>query len=122
MRMTRLMKTLMLGTAFVTTGLITTACSQAEKAAEKTIDKAADTMKETTQKMAHKVINYDTPGQTNDDHLYLEEVLGEQALSEVNGWNERTLARLTADPRFETMQADALEILNSKDNSPKTIY
>jgi len=58
------------------------------------------------------VIDYTTPGQTNEDHLYLEEVLGEKALAEVGRWNERSLARLTADPRFEKMKADAAR--NSK--------
>ena len=122
MRMTRLMKTFMLGTALSVTGLALTACSQAENAADKAVEKAADTMKDTAQKMTRKVMTYDTPGQTNDDHIYLEEVLGEKALAEVNGWNARTLKRLTADTRFETMQADALEILNSKDKIPYVSY
>ena len=121
MRMTRFMTALLLGTA-----LIGSACSQAEKMTENTADKMADkmhnTMKETAQTMTRKVINYDTPGQTNDDHLYLEEVLGEKALGEVGAWNERTLERLTSDPRFATMQADALEILNSKDKIPYVSY
>lgn len=64
---------------------------------------------------AQSMIAYKTPGQTNEDHFYLEEVLGERALSEVESWNERTLNRLTSDPRFAKMQSDALEILNSKD-------
>lgn len=57
-------------------------------------------------------------GKSDADHLYLEEVLGEKALGEVRGWNERSLARLTSDPRFAKMEADALEILNSKDKIP----
>lgn len=64
---------------------------------------------------AKSMIKYTTPGQTNEDHLYLEEVLGERALGEVQSWNERTLNRLTSDPRFAKMETDALEILNSKD-------
>jgi prolyl oligopeptidase len=59
-----------------------------------------------------------TPAVTDDDHLYLEEVLGERALGEVRAWNERSLARLTSDPRFAAMEADALKILNSKDKIP----
>ena len=50
----------------------------------------------------------------DEDHLYLEEVLGEEALDQVKTWNERSLDHLMADPRFEEMQAEALEILNSK--------
>jgi prolyl oligopeptidase len=61
-------------------------------------------------------------GQNDADHLYLEEVLGEQALTEVKGWNERTLNRLTADPRFAILEAEALEILNSKDKIPYVSY
>jgi prolyl oligopeptidase len=64
-----------------------------------------------------------TSQETNDaDHLYLEDVLGEKALTEVKGWNERSLARLTADPRFAKMEADALQILNSKDKIPYASY
>jgi prolyl oligopeptidase len=64
------------------------------------------------------VTDYTTPGQTNDDHLYLEEVLGDRAITEVKGWNERTLKRLTSDPRFAKFEANALTILNSKDKIP----
>lgn len=68
------------------------------------------------------MLTYDTPGQTNEDHLYLEEVLGDKALAEVKRWNTRTLERLEADPRFAQMQAEALEILNSKDKIPYVSY
>ena len=71
---------------------------------------------------AYKMISYDTPGQTDDDHLYLEEVLGDKALDEVKGWNKSTLDRLMADPRFTAMQAEALEILQSKDKIPYVSY
>ena len=60
---------------------------------------------------------------SNDaDHLYLEEVLGDKALGEVRAWNARSLQRLTGDPRFAKMEADALEILNSKDKIPYVSY
>jgi len=75
-------------------------------------------MKETTAKM----IEYKTAGQTDEDHLYLEEVLGETALDEVKSWNKRSLARLTSDPRFAEMEAQALEILQSKDKIPYVSY
>ncbi len=67
---------------------------------------------------ASTMIDYTTPGQTNDDHLYLEEVLGEKAIAEVKAWNERSLKRLISDPRYAKMEADALAILNSKDKIP----
>ena len=117
MHVTALKIALLMGTA-----LTFAACSQADKIAGETQDKISTKMKESTNKIVHKVIDYTTPGQTNEDHLYLEEVLGEKALAEVGRWNERSLARLTADPRFEKMKADALEILNSKDKIPYVSY
>ena len=69
-----------------------------------------------------KPIGYTTPGQTNSDHLYLEEVLGEQALTDVKNWNARTLKRLMADPLFEKMNNEVLDIVNSKDKIPYVSY
>ncbi len=71
---------------------------------------------------ASNMIEYNVPGQTNEDHLYLEEVLGEKAIAEVKTWNERTLNRLTGDPRFAVLEGQALEILNSKDKIPYVSY
>ena len=71
---------------------------------------------------AYEMIEYTTAGQTDEDHLYLEEVLGETALNEVKGWNKRTLDRLKSDPRYDTFYNDALEILNSKDKIPYVSY
>ncbi len=71
---------------------------------------------------ASNMIEYNIPGQTNEDHLYLEEVLGERAIAEVKAWNERSLSRLTADPRFAELEGYALEILNSKDKIPYVSY
>ena len=121
-------KFLALGTALTLSWAGLTACSETnterkERATgmvEASKDKASATLGQT--KVNYKTINYTTPGQTNDDHLYLEDVLGEKALSEVEGWNARTLERLTSDPRFAKMQADALEILNSKDKIPYVSY
>ena len=82
---------------------------------------AADSLP-TTSKKASNMTEYNVPGQTNDDHLYLEEVLGEKAIAEVKTWNERTLNRLTGDPRFVVLEGQALEILNSKDKIPYVSY
>ncbi|MDF1751522.1 MAG: prolyl oligopeptidase family serine peptidase [Verrucomicrobiales bacterium] len=71
---------------------------------------------------SRKMIEYNTAGQTDSDHLYLEEVLGEKALDEVKKWNKRSLDRLESDPRFAEMEAEALEILNSKDKIPYVSY
>ena len=75
-----------------------------------------------TDKDTHKMISYETAGQTDEDHLYLEEVLGDKALTDVKSWNKRSLERLTADPRFAEMEAQALEILQSKDKIPYVSY
>jgi prolyl oligopeptidase len=57
-----------------------------------------------------------------ESHLYLEEVLGEEALSKVKQWNEVSAARLEPDPRFSVMESQALEILNSKEKIPYSSY
>ena len=48
-----------------------------------------------------------------DPHAWLEEVLGDEALAKVEGWNEATLAEMGADPRFEAMKDQALTVLTS---------
>ena len=85
------------------------------------VEKGSNKTYDTTSK-AYEMIEYTTAGQTDEDHLYLEEVLGETALNEVKGWNKRTLDRLKADPRYKTFYNDALEILNSKDKIPYVSY
>ncbi len=110
----RFMKTkskLCLTTAMIT-ALALTACGQSDVSAP------AETLKDHVNTM----ITYDTPGQTDEDHIYLEEVLGDAALTEVKAWNKRSLDRLTADPRFAEMEAEALEILNSKEKIPYVSY
>ena len=57
-----------------------------------------------------------------ESHLYLEEVLGDAALNKVRTWNELSTQRLESDPRFQTMQSQANEILNSKDKIPFASY
>lgn len=75
-----------------------------------------------TEKRPYKMISYETAGQTDADHLYLEEVLGETALDEVKAWNKRSLDELKSDPRYQTFYEDALAILQSKDKIPYVSY
>jgi len=75
-----------------------------------------------TEKRPYKMISYETAGQTDADHLYLEEVLGESALDEVKAWNKRSLDELKSDPRYQTFYDDALAILQSKDKIPYVSY
>ena len=98
--------------------------SASDEAAKSTSSEiASETVPSTVKdKMKRKNFRYDTDGKTDEDHLYLEEVLGDAALSEVKSWNARSLARLESDPRFEAMQAEALSILNSKDKIPYVSY
>jgi len=83
-----------------------------ENAPTQTLD-AADT---------YTPVAYNTDGQRDEDHLWLEEVEGERALDKVKSWNEPSLARLKADPRYEQFYNDALEIVNSKDKIPYVAY
>jgi len=109
------------------------ACSGGEAETAKTTVTDADQMaasdvgsdtiyKAESKPRPYDMIEYTTAGQTDADHLYLEEVLGDEALNEVKAWNKTTLDRLKADPRYDTFYNDALEILNSKDKIPYVSY
>jgi len=119
---TLLKKFLTLGTAITLSAAGLSACSQSPSEMKEKATGMTEAAKEKMSNVSYKTLEFNTPGQTNDDHLYLEEVLGEAALSDVKSWNERTLERLSSDPRFGKMQADALEILNSKDKIPYVSY
>ncbi|MEE4199230.1 prolyl oligopeptidase family serine peptidase [Erythrobacter sp.] len=58
------------------------------------------------------------PGPDEDPYIYLEEARSDEALEWVEAENERTLAVLEADPRFETLKAEALAIYDSEDRIP----
>jgi prolyl oligopeptidase len=53
-----------------------------------------------------------------DDHLALEEVEGTEAMAFVRASNERALAALTGDRRYETFRAEAFEVLSSTARIP----
>ena len=50
--------------------------------------------------------------------VWLEEVEGERALAFASEMNERSLDRLTSDPRYDTLYNQALEVLQSTDRIP----
>ena len=53
-----------------------------------------------------------------DQHLWLEEVEGDDALDWVRANNERTLAALQGDPNYPDIEAAALEVLTADDRIP----
>ncbi len=58
------------------------------------------------------------PGPEQDPYIWLEEARSPQALEWVENENDRTLAALETDPRFETLKAEALAIYDSEDRIP----
>ncbi|QFT78387.1 prolyl oligopeptidase family protein [Erythrobacter sp. THAF29] len=58
------------------------------------------------------------PGPEQDPYIWLEEARSEKALEWVEKENQRTLAALETDPRFEQLKAEALAIYDSEDRIP----
>ena len=61
-------------------------------------------------------------GSAEDPYIWLEEVDGEEALAWVADRNERSLARLQGDPRYEELYAEALTIFEASDRIPYGSY
>lgn len=59
-----------------------------------------------------------TDSAPNDEFAWLEEVEGERALDWVKAQNARSLAALQADPRYATLEAEALAIAQDKRRLP----
>jgi len=57
-----------------------------------------------------------------DDHLALEQVEGAEAMAFVAAANERSLAALTGDPRYETFRQQAFDILSSTARIPQPSF
>ncbi|HFB55149.1 MAG TPA: S9 family peptidase [Hellea balneolensis] len=66
-------------------------------------------------------MQYTTPGQTDADHLWLEEVTGEKALAKVRQWNERSAPLMQTDI-YKEMKAELLEVYNSPEKIPYISY
>lgn len=56
--------------------------------------------------------------EAEDPYLWLEEIEGERAMAWVAEQNQRSLATLQGDPRYDTLHAQALEIVNARDRIP----
>ena len=54
----------------------------------------------------------------NDPFIWLEETRSERALNWVENENEKTVAALQSDPRFEELKAEALAIYDAEDRIP----
>ncbi len=77
-------------------------------------------------KTAHRLnkdhpMEYTKAGQTDADHLYLEDVLGEAALEKVRDWNKRSEPLMQNDV-YKAMKAELLEVYNSPEKIPYVNY
>lgn len=75
---------------------------------------AALALSMTTQAIAQDGV----PGPEQDPYIWLEEARSDEALAWVTKENQRTLAHMEADPRFEQLKNEALAILDSEDRVP----
>ena len=58
------------------------------------------------------------PGPDEDPYIWLEEARSDEALEWVRNENNRTMAHMAQDPRFDELTAEALAILDSEDRVP----
>ena len=58
------------------------------------------------------------PGPDEDPHIWLEEARSDAALDWVRAENNRTMAHMAQDPRYDELQAEALAILDAEDRIP----
>ncbi len=66
-------------------------------------------------------MQYTTPGQTDADHMFLEQVLGDKALEQVRKWNAASAKKMRG-PVFKEMKKELLEVYNSPDKIPYVSY
>ncbi|MGJ8564254.1 MAG: prolyl oligopeptidase family serine peptidase [Alphaproteobacteria bacterium] len=105
---------LMLGTA-----LVLTACGEKKEAV--TSSEAGMTETNATTPIRSAMIEYTTPGQTDADHIWLEEVEGEKALETVKAWNAMSASEMETDV-YKEMKAELLEVYNSPEKIPYISY
>jgi len=88
-----------------------TACNQSEQGDEAVTETSETPAAET------EIANAETEtASAEDPFLWLEEVEGERALAQVEDWNAATLDDLQADPLYDTLYSQALEIVTSDEN------
>ncbi len=107
---------LMLGTALIVTG-----CGNKSSNNETTKDAKIEDSMTKRKARASQAISYTDAGKTDEDHLWLEEVEGENALEKVKSWNAVSNDRLTGS-RYQDMKAELLGIYNSPEKIPYVSY
>ncbi len=99
--------------------LITALClgsALAVAGCESKTNTASETMETQTAMM-----EYTTAGQTDADHLWLEEVEGEKALDTVKAWNAASALKMEAET-YKAMKQELLEVYNSPEKIPYVSY
>jgi len=109
------MKKLLLSTLCLS-ALTLAACQPADKSGDVTPD-----VKTAYQINKDTPMEYNTPGQTDADHIWLEDVEGEKALAKVREWNDKS-APLMQDDIYKAMKAELLEVYNSPEKIPYVSY
>jgi len=98
------------------------ACQPSENTNDTTAASKAPPTAQTANDMnKDKPMQYTTPGQMDEDHLWLEDVLGERALEKVRSWNERSAAVMETDT-YRAIKAELLEVYNSPEKIPYVSY
>ncbi len=122
MTTTKFLSALLLGSALVLAG-----CSENGSKTEttkteikNTVEKAKDAMP-SKHKGASKALNYSDAGKTDDDHIWLEDVEGEEALAKVKAWNKASEPRMRGE-LFTAIKSDLLKIYNSPEKIPYISY
>jgi len=105
----------------LSSALLLTACNQADKATDATKDTALEKTEAITKDMTRKMIEYSTPGKTDADHLWLEDVTGEKALDKVRAWNAASEPKMQGDA-YKAIKKELLEVYNSPEKIPYLSY
>lgn len=104
----KLISSVLLGSALTMSG-----CSGAEKT--DIDDKSETTHPEKTE------MEYTIQGQTDADHIWLEEVEGENALAKVKEWNAASEPKMQTET-YKAMKKELLEVYNSPEKIPYISY
>lgn len=103
-----LLSSLLIGTALSITG-----CSETAEKPEIT-----DTIEAAE---ATSMTEYSKAGQTDADHIWLEDVEGEKALAKVTAWNAASATKMETET-YRAMKAELLEVYNSPEKIPHISY